>query len=287
MSAGVTQVTPVQLYQMVQPPPRAQLRGQSQFARGNRLPPWRICATSHRIGLADASERRRIWLPSTKAGPPGGCNTERPLTRAMESTMTQAVINIATPSKQIVSRRIAITGMCAAVAVPAGAAAAVCAAPDPVYAAMAEWKKADAFHRQCLSKADDIEVRHFDERREMEAVAEANKAEVAVEMRRLLKLPDLSQDDAVKVITQIYTRHLDEGPDGIEIERLRSAGHEAEASARDAMLATVPTTKAGALALVTFLHADSEKGHGADIWFDEDTAPQFSIDAEGISQRGV
>ena len=78
-------------------------------------------------------------------------DTERPLTRAMELPMTQADQTLVASSKQIMSRRIAITGMCVAVAVPvtvaatSGAPTSTCSYPD-----LAE--KLDAVRRRYIAQ---------------------------------------------------------------------------------------------------------------------------------------
>src|SRR5437879_5336557 len=71
-----------------------------------------------------------------------------------------------------VSRRIAITGLCAAVAAPVALQARP--AVDPIYAAIQTFKDGYAHHVACLNRADDIEGVIFKKRRELEEKLDAD-----------------------------------------------------------------------------------------------------------------
>ncbi len=144
--------------------------------------------------------------------------------------MTQAKGHISPKHvNSTLTRRAAIGATAAALAGGAALnltaiAATRAAEPDPVFAAIEAYKRAAAFHHECLVKADALEQRFWNLKAEYDGDVERARVEAGMD----------------------------------ECWGLRHLGGDAERAAEDALLATVPMTSAGLLAMITLMVPDGK-----------------------------
>ena len=182
----------------------------------------------------------------------------------------RAIANIDSKSvNSTLTRRAALTGI-ACVAMPATAAAVCIPAgfegpepigSDPIFPAIEAYKRGFAFHLECLRKADPIEAACWRERDAMDAMLEKNREKAVPPFLATLREtdPGATPDEAFEMLKAIGREMVERRSNMPECYRLRAEGSDAECDATDAMLATVPTSTAGALALVELVLGESEE----------------------------
>lgn len=180
--------------------------------------------------------------------------------------------------KSDMNRRTILAGAAAAIpatAIPALALASG-AGPDPVFAAIEAYKTASAFHCECLDKADalDGELRRVaDEKADREAPEgiALRKVREGAEFFGVARLPEddpryiafREAEDAYLnsrhfQIYRVARNELCEDPRNAETARLRHEGADAQRDAAWEMAECVPTTRAGALAIMR-LYIEEER----------------------------
>ena len=174
----------------------------------------------------------------------------------------RSVANISTiPSQTNLTRRAALGGSLAALALPT-TAAAVCIAPgpDPIFEAIAAYKRGYAYHAAMLKKADVIEQAMWDDYHELCGLIDTNP-DIVESFRGCIKGEGMATtENAVAMLKQTAHERARKTANMDECWRLRTEGSNAECDAMDAMLATVPTSRAGALALIEFVLGEAEGG---------------------------
>jgi len=119
---------------------------------------------------------------------------------------------------------------------------------DPIFTAIDAYQRAEAFHGECLVKADAIEQQYWNLEKEYKAHLRAHAE----------RAPDISDDDFDKLIRVAAKEKASADADMDECWRLRHLGGDAERAAEDALLATVPTTTAGMLAMLSHMMPDGK-----------------------------
>jgi hypothetical protein len=196
--------------------------------------------------------------------------------------MTQAACNIAIDSKQSLTRRAALTGA-VAVAVPFAAFSLI--APDPAYAAIEAYRTGCAHHRVCIHKADAIEEAIFEKQREFDANLDPPGDGYEKEFDKLLSSiqetqPSVTPEQLIGILRWKGHEIIREENGGPEMDRLGEEGSAAECDARDALFATVPTTAAGAAAMLAMIRAEIAAGTSMAYIFEDDEADKLFLSLE-------
>lgn len=183
---------------------------------------------------------------------------------------------------QNITRRTALAAGAAAL-IPATAipALALASGPDPVFGAIDNYKAACVYRSECLDRAEILDQKIAEM---AEAVADREApADIPARGRynavRLNPPANATPDDephwiAWRKAQDAYCssphnaarisalKELETHPLAVESEQIQDAGLEAEHAATLALLQCVPTTKAGALALIAFATAPEREAEG-------------------------
>ena len=171
-----------------------------------------------------------------------------------------------TTERRQVSRREAgatIGGAALALVAAGTALPAQAASLDPIFAAIERYKAGYAHHGQCLNKADALEQTIFDKWNEFEADLKERSAEAVPQMLTVLQekgTVSATWDNAYALLRRVGRKQIEQENGGAEIDRLREEGSHAEMDALETLLRTVPTTAAGAAALLALIRDARERG---------------------------
>jgi hypothetical protein len=147
------------------------------------------------------------------------------------------------------SRRTVLAGTAA---LPALSLPVIAAEPDPVFAAIANWKRAYDYLGECLEKKRAIDEVIFEKRREMEGILEANKSEVTNEAMRITG-GKYTPEEAYDIMAMISRKKIEKENGDAEGDAWERRGHGAIDKAEDALFETRPTTRAGLIALISLV----------------------------------
>ena len=187
-------------------------------------------------------------------------------------------------TERTITRRTALAGAAAmipATAIPALALAG--AGSDPAFAAIENYKRSFVFHGECLEKAERLDDGIAEiaratadaQHREGPALYEKYKAtpfpprRVAdddpawLAFRSAQDAYCLSEHNAARLAA---LKELEEHPLNIEKGRLQEEGSDTQAAAAWALFETVPTTPAGAAAMLLYVLEAERTGHGIFDW---------------------
>lgn len=137
------------------------------------------------------------------------------------------------------------------------------AAHDPIFDAIERYKAGYAFHGQCLDKAGALEQIIFDKWNEFDADLKERSAEVVPQMLTVLQdkgAVPATWDNAYALLQRVGRKQIEQENDYAEMERLREEGSHAERDAMSGLVRTVPTTAAGAAALLAMMRDAVEGG---------------------------
>lgn len=202
---------------------------------------------------------------------------------------------------QNITRRAALAGAAAmipATAIPALALASG-AGPDPIFAAIEAHKEARAYYRACLDKAEAIEEA-MHARADAIAAAEApegiplrqaycaakypgrNTPEDAPEWQEWRRIDRAYFNSRYSTIRRQALAAQDGSPEEVEMHRLQDVGVDREDDAAWAMYETVPTTAAGAAALIWYLLGLEIEGHEM-----FESLRDYDINGETVTRKAV
>ena len=161
------------------------------------------------------------------------------------------------------SRRAVLAGVASA---PVLSLPALAAQPDPVFAAIERHKAGLAHHTACLDKACAIQEEISRQVAEMEAVVDRGKEEATAKALELFRPthPDMTAESALELLKHIGRRDIEAKNGAEEAADLLEEGSAADCDSREALFDTVPTTAAGAAAMLAFIRKDAEAGEFLD-----------------------
>lgn len=161
---------------------------------------------------------------------------------------------------------------------------------DPIFAAIETYKRAFAFHGECLNKAEVIDTAIFEKRREYDKILENDTEGTAEKILAIFQQsqPDTTLELARGILKMLGYKQIEEENGGPEADRLRDEGSKKECDARLEMFSTVPTTAAGAAALLAFIREDIERGTTmADVFADDESSVLFQSLETFLCQQSV
>lgn len=170
------------------------------------------------------------------------------------------------------SRRTVINMMIPAVAAFSGAAALPAVAsganPDPIFAALENYNRAEKLSLDYESQADAINSKVFAKARTN--AAPRIKSRTDFERENPGHIFSVTTPDMRRRFRAEEMRKLDNTPAAIERDRLSALGGEVIDDAGYDLAGTVPTTIGGAIAAIAFLRMQEERGLGMMNWTDDD-----------------
>jgi len=172
-------------------------------------------------------------------------------------------IDCAPPSS--VSRRKALTAILATATIGVPVAALASVEPDPVFAAIERWRGTYAALDEVGHRLSEVEDRYIDECERIKALQiEDTSKEAWQDFLNVVReyRPETTEDEALKLAKCLMRQTARKACGLEEIEAIQAAACDTNADAVIELAATVPTTPAGALALLTTFREAERRGDG-------------------------
>lgn len=201
------------------------------------------------------------------------------------------------------NRRTILAGAAAVPVAALPALPALAGEADPVFAAIENYNRAYAFHADCLDKSEVLELQ-VESMASEQADREAPECIPHRAAFDAAKWPgfDLDDSDPVmiayrklqsaycdskhnKIRCHLLWGELEDHPLSIEMYRLRNEGSHAQTKAGWALADTVPTTAAGALALINWYQEGEARGDDISCWKRDDLDGRLDHHGEPIDEQ--